>query len=486
MTAHTIFETGEQITTAQLPALKTEISEIVDLRNAALEEVSKAANTLALAYHQSDRASELASRAAQGRKFHSLDRSGDRSFKALFADKFSPVESVETFRRQMDASIWTHLLEFTGLRSMMDATAARQFDQDLCGDVTPATAENLRATFQTLMGQADLIFVRGIATAFSSLERRFKSHDGFKIGGKVILTRAFSEYSGTLDHCGYQRETIMDIERVFAKLDGDVPIGWGILSKIDSDRRGYYGPQQSVTETAYFRVRGFKNGNAHLWFTRDDLVEKVNKLLADYYGAVLPDAAEKGEAGASFEKRTNLPAKELQFYHSPGAVVDELLSGLYLKPGARVLEPSAGTGHIVRELLAKKVDVTAIEIHPGRVKQLRELEGEICQVIEGNFLDTNASPIYAAAVLNPPFFGTHWMDHVRHAWDFLEPGGQLRAVLPISAELGETKAHIAFRRWAEKVNARSWGSIFADLPPESFAEAGTRINTVILSLTKPK
>ncbi|WP_108816895.1 hypothetical protein [Loktanella sp. Alg231-35] len=86
--------------------------------------------------------------------------------------------------------------------------------------------------------------------------------------------------------------------------------------------------------------------------------------------------------------------------------------------------------------------------------------------------------------MNPPFYGTHWMDHIRHAWGFVKDGGRLVAVLPVGASIAETPKHLAFRRWAERVNGgRAWG-MFTDLPPESFAECGTRINTVILSLRK--
>ncbi len=84
--------------------------------------------------------------------------------------------------------------------------------------------------------------------------------------------------------------------------------------------------------------------------------------------------------------------------------------------------------------------------------------------------------------MNPPFFGTHWMDHIRHAWDCLKDGGKLSAILPISAELGQSAKYVAFRRWAEK-HSRGW-RLFTDLPAESFVESGTLINTVILRLEK--
>lgn len=87
--------------------------------------------------------------------------------------------------------------------------------------------------------------------------------------------------------------------------------------------------------------------------------------------------------------------------------------------------------------------------------------------------------------MNPPFFGTHWMEHVTHAYEFLAPGGTLISILPVSAELGETEKHTAFREWAQK-RARHANWLFSDLPAESFKDSGTRINTVTLTLYRKK
>ncbi|WP_299913266.1 hypothetical protein [uncultured Paracoccus sp.] len=101
-----------------------------------------------------------------------------------------------------------------------------------------------------------------------------------------------------------------------------------------------------------------------------------------------------------------------------------------------------------------------------------------------NFLTMRPDPVHDLVLMNPPFSGTHWMRHVRHAFDFLKPGGTLRAILPASAEVNETQAHEKFRAWAE-CHGPGWRGLWRDLPPESFAEVGTNIATVILTLHKP-
>ena len=56
--------------------------------------------------------------------------------------------------------------------------------------------------------------------------------------------------------------------------------------------------------------------------------------------------------------------------------------------------------------------------------------------------------------------------------------------MPASAQVAETKSHLQFRRWAEKMNGGGRWGMFTDLPAESFAEAGTNINTVIFKIRK--
>ena len=296
---------------------------------------------------------------------------------------------------------------------------------------------------------------------------------------------------------GKTREILADVERVMAKLDGNVPnfrtaeAGEGeergprtLYDEIELSRGRGMNPRQSVTESRYFRVKGFKNGNAHLWFTRHDLVGKANKLLAEYYGDVIPDGVDRGGKGEGIKTKAGLPSKNLQYYFTPEKAAAHFLRNFGCEAGARVLEPSAGTGHLVRPLLAAGACVDAIEIDAERCAILRLERSPRLRVMQGNFLTTHPQPIYSAVVMNPPFYGTHWMEHVRHAFDFLKPGGTLHAILPASAEDGETAKHEEFRKWAQNQCSRWDRFWFREMPLESFAEAGTRISTVHFELRK--
>lgn len=448
---------------SNLPVPRTTIIDICKNRDAALATMTLAADTLADAYALSEQAKVKARSAAQGHQFSYYD---NKEIDKLFSTSFDATKSVKAFRRSLDANVWTNLLKTTGMEDMMDKTAKDEFHSSLQTDPPEINFDNVAATIQTLFANADLIFARGLAKAFSKLDKRFKSHDGFKIGSRMILERLFDD-NGFWNYNSGMDPTLQDIERVFAVLDGEKPSFISLRETITSSRRGW-GAQQSETEAAYFRVRGFKNGNAHLWFTRDDLVEKANKILADYYGEMLPDAATVNEKPTG-----TAVATKLQFYATPPAAVAALLRGINFSAGTRVLEPSAGEGAIIRAV-PHQCDITSIEIHPQRAAYI----GAIC----ANFLTWKGPQDFNLVLMNPPFFGTHWMDHVRKAFDQLKPGGRLRAILPASAQVNETAKHIAFRTWAEK-HKDSW-RMWTDLPPESFAASGTNVQTVILELVK--
>jgi len=456
------------------------VEKITSARIACLDRMEQAATAIAAGHAAADEASAIAQNVGVSRGFME-DRTASGAADRLF-EAFDSEASIAGYTKALDIGIWTHLIDFSGMSDMMDKTMKDEFRASFLDEVPEATFENVTATLEKLFGDADTIFARGLATAFSKLDRRFKSHDGFKIGGRIILENCFDSY-GSWNYSSRHDDTITDVERVFAVLDGNRPNPTGLREEVNESRKGGWGSRQSYVETTYFRIRGFKNGNAHLWFTRDDLVEKANKLLANYYGEVIGDAYTDDKTPNDIATGTAV-AKDLQFFGTPDKVAEMLLDGVYLND-KRVLEPSAGDGALVRNLLAKGVPshmITAVEIHPERARQIWKACG--VQARNQNFLTTTPAAIFDIVVMNPPFSGTHWMGHVAHAFKFLKPGGTLKAILPASARVNETAKHQKFRRWAEPRGSRWCASPWFDLPPESFAATGTNIQTTILTLNK--
>lgn len=462
-------------TTFFAPAASPDIARIVALRDASLATLHTAVDTLVETFAATDAVRKDLAGVLRG---HSLHTGGDRyGADAVFGSIHSPDRVREALRRQLDVSVWRGLMQLTGFQNLMDATAREQFERQLQGDDVPEVSEaTVRATFAGLFEDADTIFKRGIATAFSRLDRRFKSHDGFKVGTRLIITGLIqgAPFSSRSDRA---HAMLLDIERAFAVLDGQAP---------DAEVLPYSVQRGHVYETRYFRIRTFQNGNAHLWMLRDDLVRRVNKLLGEYYGEVLPDAWETAHKDPERAQRSRSTAvsADLQFYATPAAVAAQVAEDCR---GKRVLEPSAGEGAMAAEALkAGAARVDCIEVDPGRVGALGARFGhnDRVSVRRANFLDTVPDPVYDLVLMNPPFYGTHYMQHVRHAFEFLKPMGELRAVLPATVEFGESKAHDEFRAWAKRFCG--WGKEFqvSDLPVGSFRESGTGVSTVVLRLRK--
>src|SRR3546814_12675940 len=100
----------------------------------------------------------------------------------------------------------------------MDAEAREKFRHQLRTDPPEVSVENCLATVESLILDSRNIFLRGIANVFSRLDRRFRTHDAFAIGSKIIFDCAFSEYgSWSGRHCD---EYLRDVERTFHVLDG--------------------------------------------------------------------------------------------------------------------------------------------------------------------------------------------------------------------------------------------------------------------------
>lgn len=396
---------------------------------------------------------------------------------------------LEGVRRPLDRSIWTYLLQATALDRLMDRKAKEEFRAQLEKDPPPATADNCFATMQQLVGDADLIFKRGIANAFSGLDRRFRSHDGFKVGGRIVLTY----FTDSWGHITNRRDVLIDVERTFAVLDGKAPPepNGGILGALGLAQIEANAPvlERATYEASseFFRVRVFKNGNAHVWFLRDDLVEKVNLLLADYYGAALgaaPDVADRKH------EATRTPAKNYGFFESPPAVVETVLGEAGLSstatdtygragcPVRTVLEPNAGGGAIALAAAKLGHTVSCVEIQPDLAAQL--LGRGFARTVCADFLDQVPEVLgtFDIIVMNPPFDGGRDIDHVTHALRFLKPGGKLVSVMSAGVEFREDRKTTDFRAFVERAGGR-----FRDLPPGSFAPSGTNVNTCLLSLS---
>lgn len=166
-----------------------------------------------------------------------------------------------------------------------------------------------------------------------------------------------------------------------------------------------------------------------------------------------------------------------QLFPTPPAIARELVDAVQVGPTDRVLEPSAGTGELIKALHAHDWnnaadcagEVVAVEISYALGEALQRRFPYI-RLHSADFLECSAEQLGAfdVVLMNPPFENATDIKHIQHAARFLKPGGRLAA---ICANGPRQNAQLA--GWA-----RSSGGSFEALPANSFA--GTSVSTAML------
>lgn len=199
------------------------------------------------------------------------------------------------------------------------------------------------------------------------------------------------------------------------------------------------------------------------------------------------DPTEIIEAALTRGATPNTSRKELDAYFAtPDPLAQQIASGGHsgipaLAPGARVLEPSAGDGALVRAILAANpgVHVTAVEPDRGRAARIA-YDPRVSIVVSSfeEFAATTPDRQFATVVMNPPFAlpgqPTVWMDHLHTAFDLLLDGGQLLAVAPANITFRKDHAHREMREFITEHGG------FTDIDPGSFTSSGASVSTVLL------
>lgn len=199
---------------------------------------------------------------------------------------------VGQIRRELDASMWRRALDLTGFKQLMDAEAAKEFEKGLEPNPPEFTEGTIRATFLDLRIKAEPMFRRGIFNVFRYLSDDYRTNEKepFRIGRKVIMSAMISEGYGMrgglrVSH-GYASDKLNDLDRVFTTLDGKPFQPRSLESAM-----AVAFEEMEVFENEYYRAKAFRNGNLHMEFKRQDLLDKVNEQIAEFYAdGALPDA----------------------------------------------------------------------------------------------------------------------------------------------------------------------------------------------------
>lgn len=179
-------------------------------------------------------------------------------------------------------------------------------------------------------------------------------------------------------------------------------------------------------------------------------------------------------------KRCNLK-QEFQFFSTPPALAEWLVSLSDVKPGYAVLEPSAGTGAIIKAIhkTCPEVVVDAFELMPENRQTLEKMIN--VSLVDEDF--TQGVPrLYDRIFANPPFARNQDIRHARMMYDALDPnGGEMCVITSRHWVNAPEKECEQFRNWLHEVNAETH-----EIPNGVFDESGTSVATMAIVIKRNK
>lgn len=211
------------------------------------------------------------------------ERIGDRH--SHHAPRVGSADFVDSMRKHVDAAGWKHLMNESGLRTLMDAQARKEWDSSVYDLKTPElTLSNVTSTFTVLRdGRAEL-FERGVIACFRGLSWDYKTNQPFKFGKRIVMRCLYSaadKYGQSVNH--HASDKLDDLVRVFRVLDGKPEPDHRHAMYMHLSNALMKRPLERTIDLEYFELRWFKNGNGHLTFKRPELVEKINKIISRNY-----------------------------------------------------------------------------------------------------------------------------------------------------------------------------------------------------------
>lgn len=177
----------------------------------------------------------------------------------------------------------------------------------------------------------------------------------------------------------------------------------------------------------------------------DDMRQALSEYVALRAAKVEEDPVKRAERALAGRK------VGIDFFPTPKPLAARMAELAGVKPGMRVLEPSAGNGHLADAAKAAGAEVDAVEISDA-LRDVLQAKGH--NIVGRDFDSHEASGQYDAVIMNPPFGDRKDAAHIMRAWDMLKTGGKLVAIAGEGVFLGSDSKAQAFRDWLDQQGAK--------------------------------
>jgi hypothetical protein len=199
--------------------------------------------------------------------------------------------------------------------------------------------------------------------------------------------------------------------------------------------------------------------------SKDEAIATVELLDSLCSGNPAPEIDRSVEKANELRRRaiyTQVP----DFFPTPPELIDRMLRLARIDSSHRVLDPSAGAGDLCLAVRKLGAVVECFEINSD-LHQALILLG--FQPLNYDFLFATPRPIYDRVLMNPPFSNDAYIEHVRAAYFWLAPGGELVAVLPNDYRKSRSTKRREFADWLDEMGASDYAN-----PANAFTKSDRR------------
>ena len=170
-------------------------------------------------------------------------------------------------------------------------------------------------------------------------------------------------------------------------------------------------------------------------------------------------------------------------YSTPERLARWMVELADIRPGMRVLEPSAGDGAIADAIRAAcpGAVLDVLEIQPALQAVLQQ---KGYRLVGDNTLGYRPGPVYHRILMNPPFTGLLDIWHILYCFDLLAPGGRLATIAGAESATGASARSQAFQVWLHEMQA--WVHPLPGGPHGIFMESRrpTQVATCLIVMQK--
>jgi hypothetical protein len=192
--------------------------------------------------------------------------------------------NMAAITKRIDQRYWLSIMESSKLTALMNASAKNDMADSIKLSPPLFEAKTVFSTLDYYLSNRMKTFVESAISLFESLPSGYSSNDRICFRKRIVFENAFR---GSFWNGSSGKDRITDLERVFMLLDGKDPTSLEFGDLAQNRMEEAYSQGERSINFPYFTCRMFQNGNIHIWFSREDLVEKFNGMLATHYSGSL-------------------------------------------------------------------------------------------------------------------------------------------------------------------------------------------------------